>query len=135
LILRAANNSIVWLSPGYSPKIYDSDALQYYRNELEPKLNGIGIFGDEHFSAANKYFPTWKFYCPHTTKGRRIGDSNIPKLLSNEKKTWNNKQKEARAVVEQDFAALKQKWQCLCSLFQEGILVLDQVVRAAAANT
>jgi len=76
----------------------------------------------------------WKFYCPHTTKGRRLGDSNIPKLLSNEKKNWNNKQKEARVVVEQAFAALEQKWHCLCSPFQEGILALDQVVRVAAAT-
>lgn len=133
MVLRAANNAVVWLSPGYSPKTYDSRGISFYKNELEDKFGGAGIFADEHFAAAKASFPSITFYCPHSTKGRRPGDSNVPRQLTDVQQKWNNKQRQARAIVEQPFATLKQKWKCFDTPFQEGVAVLDQLINVTFA--
>jgi len=132
LVLRAANNAIVWVSPGYSPKTYDSHGISHYKNELEDKFTGAGIFADEHFAAAKSQFPSIIFYCPYSNKGRRPDDSNIPRQLTAVQQKWNTNQKQARAIVEH-FANLKQKWKCFDTPFQEGLGILDQVVNVAFA--
>lgn len=133
MVLRDAKNRIVWISSGYSPKIYDSHAIDPVRLDWEVLFEGAGIFADEHFAEVGHRFVNVTWHMPYSTKGRPPRGQAKNRALTPLKEKWNHKQRAARAVIEQIFGSIKSQWKCFEKPFQEDLPLLDAVVHIAVA--
>ena len=119
---------------GYSPKIFDGNFLELFRDELEEKFNGAGIVADTHFEWGKNNFEHVDFFVPFKNPSSRNQDPdgvNISKLTK-EQMSYNTAIHKLRARVEDTFGEIKSDFKALKTPWRESEDQLDCLVWIAA---
>ena len=121
---------IRFLSPGYTPKLYDGHWLEMNRRLLEEKFAGSTIIGDTHFEKGEHLFKNLSFKTPipeSRAKKRRADGVEVPQH-NQATQSYNNEHKRIRSRVELPFARLDQMFKTLSEPFNEGEEQLEYLV-------
>jgi DDE superfamily endonuclease len=150
MFIRDGKGKVVKLWGGYTPKLYDGHFVEDHREEIDEKLEGATIFGDQHFTYGARFVKRVQFFTP-LGGGRRDPDileevegdeeqQEDPYDFEPEARNENNQRKtkkeeewkvavtKVRARVENTFGYLKTKFKSLCEPFQESARQHDYLV-------
>ena len=122
---------------GYSPKVYDGQFVEMFKQELKNEFQGAKILADCHYKTAKGLIKGVEFFVPYEArrprKRKRNDDGSNLECLTKKKQKWNQQVRQVRARVEHPFGELKQKWASLDCPFADGPEQLDCVFWIAAA--
>ena len=130
LTLHDGKGKVKYLSPLYSPKLYDSHWLEMKRDLLEENFPGATIIADTHFSQGRELFTKVNFKTPipePRPRKRRIDGAEIPQL-NQASANFNAEHRRIRSRVEQPYARIKRTFRILEEPFSEGIVQLESIV-------
>ena len=121
---------------GYSPKVYDSHAVQLVKPWVEAHLTGGVVVADQHFATAAKDIKGVKFFVPHkkpynSKKRLAAGDLQDVGTLPAKKKKFNDELAHLRARMEQPFGWIKTCFMMLDKPWREDLDQMDALVEFA----
>jgi len=140
MLIRNGRRKVVGMWGGYTPKLYDGHWVQDHKKELNEKLAGATIFGDNHFQYGAKYLKNAKILTPNGPERKNPdmfewvqGDEGMSKRKrdvyefdrgesvereTKEELKWNADIKRLRARVEEIFGYLTNKFVLLAEPFR-----------------
>ena len=133
MVLLDGNGQIRFITPGYTPKLYDGHWLEANKYFIEEKFKGGTIIGDTHFEKGEHLFTNVSFKTPikePRQKKRRSDGVEVPQL-NQKSQDYNEKHKELRTRVELPFARIQNLFNTLNRPFEEGIEKLEYLVLIA----
>ena len=125
-----AKGEVRFISPGYSPKIYDGHWLDMNRPLLEEKFKGATVIADTHFEKGESMFNNLSFKTPIREprgKKRRSDGVEVPQLNQGSE-SYNRSHKRLRSRVELPFARMEQIFSIVSEPFYDGEDQLEYLI-------
>ena len=97
---------------GYSPKVYDGDVLEIFKDWIDQRLKGATIIGDQHYASAQKQFKKVSIQtATRKSSKRKVSEDGVDlNPYTKKQKLSNARIKQLRARVESPFGWLKPKF-------------------------
>jgi len=129
-----ANGMIRFVSPGYTPKLYDGHFLELYKPYFEEKFTNSCMIGDMHFEKGKEIFNNVTFKVPvrQPNSSKRTSDGRPIPQLNETLRRYNENHKTLRNQVELPFAKLTSMFYSLNIPWKENISQLEYLVTIGA---
>jgi len=128
-----ARGYVRFISPAYTPKLYDSHWLKMNRHYMEEKFKGATIIADCHFEQGRSMFKnvSFKTPIPEPRQSKRCADGVEVPQLNQASQQYNDEHKRLRSRVEDTYGRIKNFFNILEKPFSEGQEQLEFLVNIA----
>lgn len=150
MFVRNGSRKVVKLWGGYTPKLYDGYFVEDHKDEIDEKLAGSTLIGDNHFTYGAQYLENVKIATPlgaikrnsevpeelEADEGNSANAASVYEFeggktrgrLTKEEEEWKSGIQKLRARVEGLFGFLKSTFKSLNTPFQESARQQDALV-------
>jgi hypothetical protein len=133
LVIMDGSNVVRAVLGGYSPKVYDSHAIEIVKPWFEDQLAGAVILADQHFAAAGKSLRNVKIFSPirkPNCKKRKRSLTDV-QLLTQKQQSYNQKLAHLRARIEEPFGWISNHFKALDKPWELSMDQMDAAVTYA----
>jgi len=129
MVICDGKNKIRFISPYYSPKLYDGHWVQMNKFFLEQNFQEAVFIGDSHFEQGKNLFDNISFVTPvQGVSEEQRSDGEVRPSLNQKSINFNTEHRRIRAKIENPFGTLEKKYKILEEPFNERLLQLEYLV-------